>query len=280
MNKKCAILVIHGQGNTLRNFAADLEKRLKHKVGSYLWEQLFFDTIYYQRLIQSHQENVWRDMPLSKLRWKQARQLMLYGFSDAVTIEYAASGPNSHYLNVQRVIVQAIRNARKHLRDAHCPIVIIAASLGCHIISNYIWDAQTQANGEQVVGVWHHDLPSLVKGCEYSETEFLRLQTLRYLFTTGCNLPLFIAGHPDIVAINKPHPCRDFTWVNFYDQDDVLGWPLKPLSASYEAIVTEDVEVDSGKFPWNWTPFSHNHYWQNEVFLERVSDSIRHLLGA
>jgi hypothetical protein len=29
-------------------------------------------------------------------------------------------------------------------------------------------------------------------------------------------------------------------WLNYYDKDDVLGYPLKPISPSYNAIVNED----------------------------------------
>lgn len=274
-NKKCAVLAIHGQGMTKSDFADELYKQIQNKLGNTLRDQVYFGQIYYQGLIQGNQEVVWKSMPQRELRWKSLREFMLYGFSDPVTIEYAASGPDSRYLYVQRIIVEAIHNARKQLTDANSPIVIIADSLGGHLISNYIWDAQSQAKGKSVIGVWHYDLDSLMLGIASEEVDFYRLRTLRHLLTTGCNIPIFVAGHKDIVAIEKPNPLKKFDWLNFYDRDDILGWPLKPLSPSYDLIVTEDIDVDSGPAPSSWSPFSHLHYWKNEVFLNRAAQSIK-----
>lgn len=278
MSKKCAILVIHGQGTTKENFADGLQQRLQNKLGNILWGQVHFGKIYYQGLIQGNQETIWASMPQRQLRWKPLREYMMYHFSDPATIEYASSGPDSRYLHVQRVIIEAIQSARRQLIGADSPIVIIADSLGGHIISNYIWDAQAQAKGKPVIGAWNYDHKSLTVGIPTPEVDFYRLRTLRCLLTTGCNIPIFVAGHKDIVAIEKPNPLREFEWLNFYDRDDVLGWPLKPLSPSYNALVAEDIDIDSGSAPSSWTPFSHMYYWENSVFISKASQSIQAII--
>ncbi|MGR9101277.1 MAG: hypothetical protein ACU826_11990 [Gammaproteobacteria bacterium] len=83
------------------------------------------------------------------------------------------------------------------------------------------------------------------------------MKSLQRLYTTGCNIPIYVSGIKKIVAINPPSP--NFKWQNFIDVDDVLGWPLKP-SPSYDHLVI-DIPVSAGggmigtivKF---WTPFS------------------------
>ncbi len=101
----------------------------------------------------------------------------------------------------------------------------------------------------------------------------MKLKSLKYLFTTGCNIPLFVAGFAEIVAIPKPN--TNFKWFNYYDKDDVLGWPLKPLSSSYDLAVEKDIEIDSGNLWQSWNPQSHDGYWADEDFIEHLSQIIK-----
>lgn len=61
---------------------------------------------------------------------------------------------------------------------------------------------------------------------------FLRAETCMAWVTTGCNIPLFVAAHKtmNIKPIQPPNGSPTFKWLNIYDPDDVLGWPLQPLS--------------------------------------------------
>ena len=278
MNKKLAILAIHGMGETPPTFADEISQQLKFMLGQNRWNQIYFNKIYYQGIIQGNQKNIWDAMRAVGLRWKPLREKMMYAFSDPATIEHGASSPDSIYLHVQRVITKALRDARAALVDADAPIVIIAQSLGGHVISNYIWDAQAQAKGKKVIGVWRDDINSLLNSGSQQEIDFMRLRTLRFIFTTGCNIPLFVAGQNAIVAIDKPDPIRDFDWLNFYDRDDVLGWPLKPLSPSYDLTVTEDINIEVGPIATGATPLSHLYYWQDGQFLGTVETLMRNLL--
>ncbi|MBM3948950.1 MAG: hypothetical protein FJ312_06890 [SAR202 cluster bacterium] len=102
------------------------------------------------------------------------------------------------------------------------------------------------------------------------------------MFTAGCNIPLFVSGKAKIEAIHKPNP--DFQWLNFYDNDDFLGWPLKPLSTgfpnSYDAVVARDIEMNASGLPgflnWlkSWTPAAHTAYWESDGFIKPVAEGI------
>ena len=118
------------------------------------------------------------------------------------------------------------------------PVIVLAQSLGAHVISSYIWDASKPAK-EVFAGIWtsSHD------GVDSDRDDFRRMRTVERFYTTGCNIPLFVAGHKVIEPIE---PAMDsFKWYNFFDEDDVLGWPLRPLSESYKKLV-EDIPINAG----------------------------------
>jgi hypothetical protein len=124
------------------------------------------------------------------------------------------------------------------------------------------------------VGIWHGSLDGVARGSAHDR--FRRLRTLQRLYTTGCNIPLFVAGHQPIEAI-KGQP--SLKWINFFDEDDVLGWPLQPLSPSYAQRV-EDVPVNAGSglvgtLTLSWNPLSHLGYWSEPQVLRHIAASIR-----
>ena len=158
------------------------------------------------------------------------------------------------------------------LESPECPVVIIAQSLGCQIISSYLWDAHHNR------GLW---MPQNAAGLNTKAPEndaFLKLATTRYFLTTGCNIPLIVSGLTNVVPIDKPN--EYFRWVNYYDQDDPLGWPLEPLY-SYKSTSArpEDVVVNVGNMLTSWNPLSHGAYWTSSNFIQPAGSIISELLG-
>ena len=103
---------------------------------------------------------------------------------------------------------------------------------------------------------------------------FLKLTSLRNLVTTGCNIPLFISGISPRKSFKKPNP--DFRWDNYYDPDDVLGWPLRQLGSQFSYINDHDINV--GGALTNWNPFSHSYYWSDRDIHRRVANILQALL--
>jgi hypothetical protein len=150
--------------------------------------------------------------------------------------------------------------------------VIVAHSLGCTIINNYLWDAQKE-------NPWARGL-----------TPFTRGETIAGLFTLGCNLPLFtFTKRPeDVSPIAFPgaqaaQAFRDKAafhchagWWNFYDPEDLLGYPLRPVNGAYAKVVREDVAVNTGPI-WR----AHTSYWSdcavNASIAKRVVGLVRAL---
>ena len=68
--------------------------------------------------------------------------------------------------------------------------------------------------------------------------------------------------------------------MNFFDADDVLGYPLKPLSPSYGNAVSEDIEINVGGLFTSWNPISHTEYWTDNDFTEPVARLIGDIVVA
>lgn len=275
MAKKLGLIFIHGMGETKPDFADHLEQVLRQQLDSEIWKDIHRESVFYQIILQVNQRRVWNDMqffPPNKLRWSELRKFMIYGFSDASSLEHRNTDNNSVYKQTQKIIVDSLRKARKNLENQESPLIVIAQSLGGQVISNYIWDSQ------MAKGVWDLDSPDYINP-SIEEKDFISLKTMRFLLTTGCNIPLFVAGFDKIVPFDKSKLHSQFEWKNYYDRDDVLGWPLQPLSDEYNQLV-EDIEINSGNFLLSQTPFSHNEYWTDPDFSKPLINEIKRLLNS
>ena len=206
------------------------------------------------------------------------RKFLLFGFSDAAGLERRANVTGSPYDQAQRRILDVLDRAYNFIGAAK-PVVLIAHSLGGHVVSNYIWDAQ-RALPKQ--GVWKGGGPP---STDPALTRFRRLKTLKFFYSTGCNIPIFVAGQSKdkIMAVRTSGAGYGFEWKNYYDADDVLAWPLKPLSNSYHSALTVDKQVNAGggllgTLVKSWNPFSHGQYWIDGDVLRPLVRDIRSLL--
>jgi len=286
MNKNTAFITAHGMGNTPKDYANEikstLSRRLKQDAG-----KVHFGSIYYQDILQPNEERVWNALKPS-LRWQDFREFILYGFADATGLEASKDGPSSPYTQAQVKIAQALLTAHGEVGDEGS-LVILAQSLGCQVISNFFWDAQKVGqNPGPAHGIWEdiQGFASVISGrpsLQESEIAFLRGQSLKTLVTTGCNIPIFVAAH----ARNRILPIRpnaQFQWHNYYDVDDVLGWPLAKLSSEYAAVVKDfPINAGGGFAGWlakSWNPLAHEQYWTDDDVLDPLEECLRRCIGA
>ncbi|GAB2927792.1 hypothetical protein [Rheinheimera gaetbuli] len=272
-----ALVTIHGMGETRPDYAAKLFRRVQQAAGINA-ARLYCGTVYYQDLLLYNEQRVWQAVG-SRLRWSKLRRFMLFGFADAAALEHRKEQPHSLYHYSQLKIARALYLAKQQLA-ADGKLVLLAHSLGCHVLSCYLWDAQqAKAGVKPAAGIWR-DIKRYQAGISGDNTltdediAFLRGDRLLSLITTGCNIPIFVAAHAieQIMPFNKPN--NDFAWHNYYDKDDVLGWPLADLSPRYKALVN-DIEINAGGgfFGWlaaSWNPLSHNQYWQSENVIRAL----------
>lgn len=265
-NKSVALLTIHGMGDTPKNYHKLFVERIKKQMGE-KWKRVEFESIYYQDILQFNQTKIFKKMK-RLTRWDGLREFVLSNLSDAGTMEFRRWEKNSLYHQTQKRIWDVLKLIYKRHDDI--PVVIVAYSLGCHVLSNYIWDAQQRKASS---GVWKHEnLEALAD----KEKKFLKLKTMSKLITIGCNIPVFVAGYEDIKPFKKLN--KNFEWINLYDKDDILGWPLKPLSPSYNKLV-QDVSINANEnakdlLLKSWNPLSHESYFGDKQVIKAVASAL------
>lgn len=259
--KEVALITLHGMGKVKLSYYSVLEQKLKSHLGD-KWTKVSFQNVQYAPILQMPEDDLWKSMVATtenELDGTDLRQFFLYGFGDAASLEYSAhTKDKKQYIDVQREIQKALDHALLDFNnDATKPVIIIAQSLGCQVISNYIWDAQNKSN------IFSESTPD-----GSAQSKFRALNSLTNLITTGCNIPLFVAGLADRKCFKKPND--SFIWDNFYDRDDVLGWPLKQLGSTYDIV--RDHPINSGGLLSSWNIASHGEYWSDEDVVSSLSD--------
>ena len=290
INMKTATLItVHGMGRTEKNYADEFFHEVGKRLGTH-GKRLHYETVYYQSLLQPNEDRVWQQVG-GRLRWDALRKFVLFGFADAAGLENGKEASASVYTLAQVEIARALYSALKS--TAQGPVVIIAQSLGGQVVSNYFWDAgnfKASANTPEkrpTCGFWKDPVSfsaavGSAQALDSSELDFLAGAKLRQLVTTGCNIPVFVAAHArqDILPFDRPN--TDFAWHNYYDKDDVLGWPLAELSNEYGKLVHDHrVNAGGGIAGWllhSWNPASHAEYWGDDEVLDPLVAHLRALL--
>jgi hypothetical protein len=282
MSKKAAIITVHGMGKTERDYNEEIVRELRRRLGA-MSDDLHIGTVYYQDILKPNEERVW-NLVAARVRWDRLRKFLLFGFADAAGLESDKDSRNSDYRKAQLVIARELFVAREAM-GGDGPVVILAHSLGGHVTSCYFWDAGVAAQGRHPgSGIWRNitDVQTEITGGRDLTTDeigFLQGNSFRTFITTGCNIPIFVAAHAksDILPIR---PNGDFEWHNYYDKDDVLGWPLADLYGN--VVVDHAVNASSGILGWllkSWNPLSHTQYWGDDEVLGPLVEKLRQLLS-
>lgn len=255
--KAVTLITLHGMGEIQKNYYQGLESSLRKTLAAD-WGKVCFKPVQYQPTLQKSQEALWDEIRYNNdLDNTRLRRFFLYYFSDATSMEHGRHRDRKKYIEIQKCIAKAYEGAYREAPGR--PVVIVAHSLGCQVISNYIWDAWKKINYFE----------------NFSDTDagrkkHLLLKTTENLVTTGCNIPLFVGGLKHRKCFKKPNP--QFEWDNFWDADDVLGWPMAQLDTktqSYADIVT-DRRVDAGNLVTSWNFMSHSGYWEEYDVYEHI----------
>ncbi|MGH2686522.1 MAG: hypothetical protein ACRDJP_13745, partial [Actinomycetota bacterium] len=153
--------------------------------------------------------------------------------------------------------------------DPEAPLCIVAHSLGTVIASNYLWDLQVDG------------IPPPVREIQ-TGSSLERGKTLACLYTMGSPMAIWSLRFDDFgipIAFpptGRPERYGDLPaeWVNLFDGDDVIGYPLKVLNDLYDANVTEDLAVNVGNVITMWNPASHVAYWMDADVVGRVATGL------
>lgn len=226
MSNRIAVLVIHGmgsQGHTSQgideiSFSKDLYKALRKKLGAQVFRNIGWREVFWADVLQTRQDDfVRRNLKRKGARWMKTRRFVMHNLADAASYR---RNPGDDRDQIYHQIHQRVHNTIARLEEISgpgTPLLVLAHSLGGHIMSNYIYDMR-QGHPE-IAGA----------------TPFQRLDTMAGFVTFGCNIPVFSFSYEpkDIHPIAYPGKAiakkkrLKLWWLNLNDKDDALGMPLR-----------------------------------------------------
>lgn len=209
------------------------------------------------------------NMDFPTLRW-----LMTYFVGDAVA--YQVTQTDSHVYDAIHARLDAALHRLAKRAGPTAPLCIVAHSLGTVIASDYVWDHQRQS------GRLKRSPGPAVSPNRASPLE--RCQTLAFMYTLGCPIPLWSLRYEDFgepidfpaPALTDHHPGLSPEWINFYDRDDIVAYPLRGLSPKYAAAVREDRAVSVGPPLVRKSPLAHPWYWNDSSVMGPIAATLAH----
>lgn len=277
MPKTLGVLTVHGMGDQKPDYAKPMIKELHDRIfGESISIEdsgIAWEAGHWADAIQPAQNQLWEDLSDNpKMSYTKLRQFVISYLGDAIAYQRVGSSNSArmdYYEKFHQSINGSLKNLRQQLGDDDKPLIVIAHSLGSVIMSNYIWDVQKEDKED-------------VKG-----TPFECMETLAGLITFGSTIPLFALAYnqrqniqfpPENIENYFPDASSNgvkqvIKWINFFDADDVLGYPIQPLGVGYEMV--DDREVNVGGLFTFWNPFSHADYWTDNDFTIPVAEAIK-----
>jgi hypothetical protein len=282
---KIAVAIVHGVGDTAPDFAeemiAELSARFAASTSVPAAGALVFRAVYWGPTLQEPENALWHQLKKGgELDFTSLRRFMVSFAADALAYQ-PLPDERSIYDEVHAEYATKLKElAAEAGEDA--PLVVISHSLGTVISSNYLYDL---ANPRKDL---HGPETLAAQGDEPSALE--RGETLAYFVTMGSPLALWSLRFKDFgrpiqvppAKLKKHHPdlVPLAAWDNFFDPDDVIGYPLKCLNDAYAKTVTRDFPVNVGSILTSWTPMSHVEYWTDNDLTKPVADKIVELWRA
>jgi len=274
---KIAVAVIHGmgsqgtasQGLNEISFSAGLYKRLREQLGEDFFNRVGWREIFWADILQSRQEDyIKTNLSAKGARWMDVRRFVMHNLADAASYRKTPDTRDQTYFLIHERVHRTIQRLEQ-ITDANTPLIILAHSLGGHIMSNYIYDMMKGS-------------PQIPGG-----SDFQQLKTMAGFATFGCNIPVFSFSYQSqhINPIDFPgtkiaqNKRLKPWWVNYNDKDDALGMPLAGLSPGYSAMAQrkelKDTWVNTGNVFQFWNPASHNGYWTDRHFYRPIASFLK-----
>lgn len=214
------------------------------------------------------------DSRLGRLNYPGLRWLMMHFVGDAIAYQ-PTPGARGVYDGIHVRVAEALVRLRRRAGPT-APLCVVAHSLGTVIASNFFYDLQK----ERTTG--RHTLNERVRAV-LGDSPLERGETLTHLYTLGSPLALWTLRYPNQtfdapVAVAAPelarhHPGLEGEWVNFYDDDDIIAWPLRPLSDTYRRMVRDERVSLKGPL-LSWTPMAHPFYWADDAVMEPIGRAL------
>jgi hypothetical protein len=259
-----AVLVVHGIGDQAADFADGFIARLRDACREHGGDgdALVARPCWWAPVLQAREEDLARRLGGERLGWSRLRRFMTGFAADALAYQ-PVPGESGIYDEIHAQVDRDLA-ALADAAGANAPLAVVSHSLGTVVMSNHLWNLQ-RGRGPAA------DHRALVHG-----------RTLDLAVTMGSPLALWALRWPGFgTPITVPAPGRTSTggWLNLYDADDVIGYPLRPLNQAYAAAVEADIPVRCTPAWRGWTPASHLDYWDTPQVTDLIGARLARLQG-
>lgn len=268
--KRLAIAIIHGIGSEDKHYSTEfkhrvVERYLKGNNHDRREDDLLFHEIYWGDLLQQLNKDLLQQLDYRKeLTYTSVRQLFIDYMN--LGLAYNRSENTGLYQAIHNRISESMKKlaTHRHIDTEKTPLVLMAHSFGSVIMSHYIQDIRN-ASSET--------------GKQHQMSEFERFETLAGVITCGSPLAIY-----DSLTERLPSPISKVgsqlneglrervKWLNFYDKDDVVAYPMKNISQEYSEAVSGDFEINVGSAATSWNPACHTGYWEDKDFFRPVAN--------
>ncbi|AFZ22669.1 hypothetical protein Cylst_0306 [Cylindrospermum stagnale PCC 7417] len=280
MSQKIAIAIIHGLGTANPEFANEknpdkfvsgIAQQLKSRFSALMGEKLEdadsklkIKPVYWAPVLQDIQDELGKRLSLDSLNnFFGLREFVFHSLADSIGYQITPTKRNI-YDAVHQKFAETLTELAEDGGEKY-PLCVIGHSLGSVIASNYIWDLQNET-----------------ANIEIGNTPLQKGETLSLFYTLGSQIALWRLRYSDFgtpiavpsVELSKHYPKIKGEWLNFYDRDDILGYPVKNINDKYKAVVKADIEVNAGNALINFTPLSHNGYWTDSEVIEPIAQGL------
>ncbi|NLE52780.1 MAG: hypothetical protein GX613_15390 [Chloroflexi bacterium] len=163
-------------------------------------------------------------------------------------IAYEAGPDNPVYAAIHAEVARGLDALSADRTGEGAPLTIIGHSLGSVIASDYVWD--------QTHGKTHHlDKHGLAL------VNMVLLGSPMALYALRGNA----GGGPESIRESLSAPVQidpaGGWWLNLYDRQDAIAFPLEPVEA-YQRAGVIDCAVNAGNWLTGWNLASHTGYWR------------------
>ncbi|WLD91566.1 chemotaxis protein [Alkalihalobacillus sp. AL-G] len=278
MAQSIAVAVIHGAGIQKEDFAEILIENLQKHIQTrmrrsglpFTSKEFVFQPVHWGVVFNDKERELWEDVQKGgPLNFTRLRKFFIEFLGDAIAYQ-PTMRRHQNYERVHEVYSHALKElSQKAGKDA--PLTIIGHSLGTVITSNFFYDLQERPQQTDYLTEMLENASSIEKGETFAQFislgSPLALWSLRY---ASFDRPIQVPAP----QFNTIYPTGKGSWINLYDRDDILGYPLRTLSKAYEQAVEEDREMNVGNLLKNWNPASHFEYVKDKDILDLITEKL------
>ena len=280
MTQKIAVVVIHGVGDQQPSFADEMIEALKHRFATHFpfsergaaADELIFRPAFWADILSSNEKKLWNLVnPDANLDYVKLRKFIMNFAADAIAYQPGKERRQVYDAIHARMAAALADLAREEVAGPQAPLCVIGHSLGTIITHNFFYDRTRSAGDSAEEALAATPLESGdTLALLYTLGSPLALWSLRYSFNDDYT-PLRFPGRaiPTLYPNVQPH------WINFYDEDDVLAYPIRKLSTAHQEMAAqgllEDRPVNVGSVLASWNPMAHTAYDDDDDVLDPVA---------